>query len=267
MTRKVARTENFDFELSIHRDEFIRPPRPAQRNWLLNQVVREFSDDLHHLNQIARRFVSGADQPPDPPMVDRARGTLDDQQIMEDWQLPLMTAMAATVSASGGDVLEVGFGRGVSAAEIQRAGVRSHTIIEANPAIANRFEGWRADYRDRDIRLLVGRWQDVLESAGLFDAIFFHTYPLTEEEAIAYLSQSVTFAEHFFPHAARHLRPNGVFTYLSNEVDSLSRAHQRRLLQHFSAFSVSVVPLTLPHDVRDAWWADSMVVVAARAAG
>ena len=51
---------------------------------------------------------------------------------MEDWQTPLMKAMARHVTESHGDVLEVGFGRGVSAELIQRLGVASHTIVEPN---------------------------------------------------------------------------------------------------------------------------------------
>ena len=72
---------------------------------------------------------------------------------------------------------------------------------------------------------------------------------------------SATFAEHFFATAARLLREGGVFTYLSNEVDSLSRAHQRALFRHFSRLAASVVPLSVPADVKDTWWADTMVAV------
>ncbi len=77
------------------------------------------------------------------------------------------------------------------------------------------------------------------------------------------LARSVTFAAHFFPAAAEHLRPGGVFTYLTGEIDSLSRAHQRLLLERFSSFRVQRVALRVPDDVRDAWWADSMAVVEA----
>ncbi len=39
---------------------------------------------------------------------------------MEDWQTPLMQAMARHVTETHGDVLEIGFGRGVSAEFIQQ---------------------------------------------------------------------------------------------------------------------------------------------------
>jgi guanidinoacetate N-methyltransferase len=109
--------------------------------------------------------------------------------------------------------------------------------------------------------LVPGRWQDVIGELGEFDSIFFHTYALSEEESIDLLSESVTFAEHFFEEAARHLRPGGTFTYLTNEIDSLSRSHQRLIFTRFRSFRVELVQLELPEDVGDAWWADSMAVI------
>lgn len=258
MTRKIKRTRAFDLALDIKDDTFIRPPSDGQRHWLLNRALREAALDLEALDGLAARFVpGGARQLP----TDLRQAQLDDQQIMEDWQLPLMQAMARIVGRTGGDVLEIGFGRGVSATLIQQEGVRSHTIVECNDSIARRFEVWRAERPDRDIRLVHGLWQDVLPGLGHFDAIFFHTYALDEDEATDLVATSVTFADHFFETAAEHLVEGGVFTYLTNEIDSLSRAHQRRLFQHFTSFRLHLMRLEVPDDVQDAWWADSMAVI------
>jgi guanidinoacetate N-methyltransferase len=246
--------------LDIKDDGFIRPPNDAQRNWLLNRFMREVGDDLQALDTVAGRFVPGArrDLPDDLRTAD-----LSDEQIMEEWQLPLMQAMAAVAARSGGDVLEIGFGRGISAGLIQQHGVRSHTIIECNPSVLARLDRWRETLPDRDIRPVPGLWQDVIGSLGQFDSVFFHTYALDEDESVELLASSVTFAAHFFPMAAEHLRTGGVFTYLTNEIDTLGRAHQRLLFDHFSSFRLERVKLSLPTDVRDAWWADSMVVIEA----
>lgn len=260
MTRKIKRTRAYELQLELGDDAFIRPPHDAQRNWLLNRFMREAGDDLQALDAIARRFVPGGTR--DLP-ADMRQAALSDEQIMEDWQLPLMQAMAAIAARAGGDVLEIGFGRGVSAAMIQGHGVRSHTIVECNHSVIDRFHRWRATLPDRDIRVVPGLWQDVIGPLGEYDAVFFHTYALDEDEAIELVASSVTFAAHFFPVAAAHLRPGGVFTYLSNEIDSLSRAHQRLLFAHFRSVRMQQVALALPPDVRDAWWADSMVVVEA----
>ena len=76
--------------------------------------------------------------------------------------------------------------------------------------------------------------------------------------------ESVTFAEHFFATAARCLRPGGVFSYFTNEIDSFSRRHQRKLLEYFASLSLEVVRGLRPPPDSNYWWADSMVVVRAR---
>ena len=63
--------------------------------------------------------------------------------------------------------------------------------------------------------------------------------------------------------AAAHLRPGGTFTYLTNEIDSLGREHQRLLLEHFREIRLRRVSLSIPPNVRDAWWADSMIAISA----
>jgi guanidinoacetate N-methyltransferase len=146
---------------------------------------------------------------------------------------------------------------------VQALGVKSHTIIECNQDVARRFDEWRKAYSDRDIRLVPGKWQDVLDGLGLFDGIFFDTYPLSEQEFERYVLHDVTFAGHFFEPAARHLRDGGVFVYYSNEIDSVSRRHQRALFRHFQEVNFSVCrPLFPPNDC-NYWWADAMVVARA----
>jgi guanidinoacetate N-methyltransferase len=261
MTRHVRRHDDYELTLDIQNPDFIRPPRDAQRRWLLNRAMTEFMWDLDHLHRVASQMVPGTEG---TLGGDRTHGALSDAEIMEDWQIPVMEAMARIAGGTGGDVLEVGFGRGVSADMLQRHRVRSHTIVECNDSVVARFNTWRSAHEDRDIRLIVGRWQDTVEALGIYDSIFFHTYPLNADEMLEYVSRSVTFAEHFFATASSHLRDGGVFTYLTNEIDTLSRAHQRLLFQHFRKIEIEIVgPLAITHDSRDDLWGSSMVVVAA----
>ena len=260
MIRKLRRTNDLELTLQIKTDTFIAPPRESQRNWLLNKAMGEFVDDLGALNTLAQRFVPGVDA---VAIEERTNTVLSDDDIMEDWQIPLMRAMAQAATATHGDVLEIGFGRGVASDFIQACNVRSHTIVECNDSVVERFHTWRATHADRDIRLIHSRWQDATDQLGQYDGVFFHTYPLSEDEYNQTVMNSVTFAAHFFPTAAAHLREGGVFTYMTNEIDSFSRAHQRLVLSYFRSFELSVVPLPLPVDLRDTWWADSMVVIKA----
>jgi len=226
--------------------------------------MEEAADNLEQLDRIAATMVPGVERGLNDHLADVRHATLTEQQIMEDWQIPLMRAMARHVAASHGDVLEIGFGRGVSAQLIQEHGVRSHTIVEPSEhSISHYFAPWRARHAGCDIRLCPDRWQEVDDRLGLFDGVFFHAFPMNEQEFAEHMMQGVTFAEHAFGAMAAHLRPGGVFTYLTTEIDSLVREHQRRLLRHFREISLHVEPLKVPHDTRDLWWVDSMVVVRA----
>jgi 23S rRNA U2552 (ribose-2'-O)-methylase RlmE/FtsJ len=113
------------------------------------------------------------------------------------------------------------------------------------------------------VRLVHARWQEAASSLAPVDAILFDAYPQSEAEFSESVVESVTFAERFLPTAASLLRPGGVLTYYTNEIDSFSRRHQRLVLRHFSSVTISVVrDLAVPADC-NYWWADSMVVVAA----
>jgi guanidinoacetate N-methyltransferase len=262
MTRRIKRHPAFELVLEIRDEGFMRTPRERQRNWLLSRVMKETADELVALDEQAKRFIAGGEQPIE--MTDRRAAALAQQDIMEDWQIPIMQAMAEQVCRPGGDVLEIGFGRGVASGMIQDLAVGSHTIIECNPHVVASFGEWRGAYPGRDIRIVEGMWQDVIDGLGEFDGIFFHTYPLDDQEYVEQVAQSVTFAEHFFDTAAAHLRAGGAFTYLSNEADSLSRAHQRALLSRFSSFQIGLVSeLEIPQESRDSHWSQQMVVVRA----
>ena len=143
---------------------------------------------------------------------------------------------------------------------MEAMGARSHTIIECNEDVLRQFEQWKKNYPGSDIRIVFGKWQDVIDDLGEFDGIFFDTYPNSVEEFNEYVINSVTFGEHFFEAASRHLRKGGVFSYYSNEIDSVARRHQRSLFKYFSEISFSVCHPLFPPEDCNYWWADSMIV-------
>jgi len=52
--------------------------------------------------------------------------------VMSAWEEPIMVKHAEIVTKNGGDILEFGFGMGISATHIQSHDINSHTIIEIN---------------------------------------------------------------------------------------------------------------------------------------
>ena len=268
------KTPRFDVVLQIHDDGFAKAPTEFQRQWTLRRALREFADDLNHADVIMRRFVPGEERAPirdqwecSPIRRDESALIIQDQQVMQTWEEPLMRALAASVAAPDKDVLEIGFGIGVSASFIQEFGARSYTVVECNRGVIDEFEAWRKRFPDADIRLVAGMWQNVADQLATYDGILFDTYPLSQDE---YERNEVggtayTHAAEFFGLARSKLRKGGVFTYFSCEVDSLSRGHQRALLQHFDEVSVRVVRDLEPPPGCQYWWSDSMAVVSAKA--
>lgn len=260
--RRLSRTADYQITLEITNDDFIATPKPSQRSRVVVTRLGELATELDQLHHAAQSFVAGGAP---EEIVERSRARLSADHIMEDWQAPIMAAMARAVTHNQGDVLEIGFGRGVAAGFVQDHMPASHTLIECNPAvIEDFFSPWKASHPGRDIRMVEGLWEETLDGLARFDGILFHTYPLSSVEYIERVQKSVTFAAHFFEHAAAHLKPGGRFTYLTMEEDSLSRAHQRALLTHFASFTVSRIDgLAVPDDTRDAHWSHSMVLVEA----
>lgn len=262
--RRVRRAKGYEIQLDIKEDTFINPPRALQRSAVVNRALKEFASDIEALDEQTKHFVSGYIDREVREINDRTHTKLEAHEIMEDWQIPLMQLMADVICETKGDILEVGFGRGISSDMIQEHQVKSHTIIECNEqVIEDYFYEWKENFNNQNIFIIKGLWQDTIDTLGHYDGIFFHTYPLNQEEYMKYVQESITFAEHFFPYASNHLKPGGAFTYFSNEIDSLSREHQRLLLKHFSSFNIQKVALNMPEDVRDLWWANEMVVVKA----
>ena len=264
--------EKFRTELKSKPDDFAAAPTPFQQEWMLRRALREFTDDMEHLDGMLPGFVSGEERRPitddwrnSLAALDAAELSIQDQQVMQAWEHPLMERLAQIAGQSHGDVLEVGFGMGISATYLQAVGVRSYTVIECNDAVVENCEKWRASYPDSDIRIVKGMWQDVKDQLDEYDGILFDTYPVSQAE---YLRNEVngtayTHAGEFFPIAADILRPGGVFTYFTCEIETLSRGHQRLLLDYFDSFKLGVVRGLEPPEGCQYWWADSMAVVEA----
>jgi guanidinoacetate N-methyltransferase len=183
---------------------------------------------------------------------------------MQEWEHPLLRMLAERAAAGGGDLLEVGFGTGVSATQVQHSGVRSHTIIEVDDRAADRCEMWRRQWPGRDIRIERGKWQEVIGGLGRYDAVLYDVYPTDHRGFVRTLgSTAAVFAAEFFGHARAHLRCGGVLAYYTNEIDSLGRGHQRALLENFSSFTVELCRSLHPPSDCTYWWAPTMAVVIA----
>ena len=111
----------------------------------------------------------------------------EDREVMMDWEDELMSASAAYVTENGGDILEIGFGMGISAGYIQSHSISSHTIIENHPQIIPRAQEWAAD--KPNVTIITGSWYDNLSNLGTYDGVFHDTYG---DDEITYFSSSLS---------------------------------------------------------------------------
>ena len=107
----------------------------------------------------------------------------DKHQVMMSWEKPYMQACIDELQPHG-DVLEVGFGMGYSANQIQKYKPTSHTIIEMDDNVITRAKldlGFHPTlgYYD-NVKWIHGTWQKELRNLGTFDYIFFDDYPLID---------------------------------------------------------------------------------------
>ncbi len=145
--------------------------------------------------------------------------------VMEDWETPYMKSLAKIATSKGGIILEVGYGMGISAGFIQKASIEKHIIIEANHLVAEKSHEF-SKKAPHPVEILEGLWEELIKKIPneSIDGILFDTYPLSELEI---------HKNHFnFLKAAfKKLKPGGVFTYYSDEIDSFHPTHIQKLTE------------------------------------
>ena len=120
--------------------------------------------------------------------LDDLEAWVDEWTIMHEWETDLMEKHAKFVCERGGDILEIGFGMGISAGFIQDEEPTSHTIIELHPQIAEKAREWAAD--KPNVTIIEGDWLEVLPTLmegtiqitpKKFDGFFFDPYGFWSE--------------------------------------------------------------------------------------
>ncbi|KAL9348922.1 hypothetical protein Peur_060288 [Populus x canadensis] len=127
----------------------------------------------------------------------------DSKAIMMAWEKPLMEAHAKAVCSGGGHILNIGFGMGLVDTAIQQYNPAMHTIVEAHPEVYERMirNGWG---EKDNVKILFGRWQDVLSQLGTYDGIFFDTYGEYYEDL-----------REFHQHLPALLKPGGIYSFFN----------------------------------------------------
>ncbi|KAJ8773300.1 hypothetical protein K2173_028477 [Erythroxylum novogranatense] len=127
----------------------------------------------------------------------------ESKAIMMAWERPLMEAHAKAVCSGSGHILNIGFGMGLVDAAIQKYGPVSHTIVEAHPEVYEKMI--RCGWGEKDnVKIVFGRWQDVLSQLETYDGIFFDTYGEYYEDL-----------REFHKHLPKLLKPGGIYSFFN----------------------------------------------------
>ena len=95
-------------------------------------------------------------------------------QVMMTWEDSIMKASADYVCEGDGDILEIGFGMGISADYIQANSISSHTIVENHPQMIVKAKAWAVG--KSNVTIIEGDWYDVKDSLSTYDGIFYDTW-------------------------------------------------------------------------------------------
>ena len=120
--------------------------------------------------------------------------------VMMSWETDLMKQHAKRVTQNRGDILEIGFGMGISAQFIQDFGCVSHTIVESHPEILKKLHEWAKD--KLNVKIIEGDWfvvQDIL-CQFQYDGIFYDADCRNMNKFRKVIVDKV-------------LKPKGIFTY------------------------------------------------------
>ncbi len=105
-------------------------------------------------------------------------------QVMMEWEDDYMKACVNELKIGRNDnVLEIGFGMGLSATAIQEKSPKSHTIIECDEDIIQQIEKWKRKIKTDNVVVIENTWQNVLLekkelSSNQYDCVFFDDFPL-----------------------------------------------------------------------------------------
>ncbi|KAK7352468.1 hypothetical protein VNO80_17890 [Phaseolus coccineus] len=171
----------------------------------------------------------------------------ESKAVMMAWEKPLMEAHAKAVCSGGGHVLNIGFGMGLVDSAIQQYAPASHTIIEAHPEVYQRMlrSGWG---QKENVKIVFGRWQDVLSQLETYDGIFFDTYGEYYEDL-----------REFHQHLPALLKPGGIYSFFnglcgSNAFFHVVYCHLVSLELENLGYSTQLIPLPVKDCLGEEVW-------------
>ncbi|GAB4839338.1 hypothetical protein Ancab_028865 [Ancistrocladus abbreviatus] len=210
----------------------------VQAELILGTIARKANNDGDHSGDYLEDRVTFSE---DKLMDSHSKA------IMMAWEKPLMEAHAKAVCSGGGHVLNVGFGMGLVDTAIQQYSPVRHTIIEAHPEVYDRMirTGWG---EKENVKILFGRWQDVIPQLDSYDGIFFDTYGEYYEDL-----------REFHQHLPTLLKPGGIYSFFNglcgdNAFFHVVYCHLVSLELENLGYSTQLIPLPVKDCLAEDVW-------------
>jgi spermidine synthase len=111
--------------------------------------------------------------------------------VMDRVETPLMKRFAEIVTQNGGDILEVGFGMGISADFIYNSNIKSYTCIEINSEIYKKALNWAEG--KSNVKIILGDWIEIIPTLNTkYDGIFMDTFEYSNYEKFESYCESIS---------------------------------------------------------------------------
>ena len=147
-------------------------------------------------------------------------------EVMMDWEHPIMSASAAYVTQNGGDILEVGFGMGISAGYMHSHSISSYTIVENHPQIIPKVVEWASG--KSNVTIVSQSWEDVNSNLGRFDGIFYDIFADSTSD------------EYFSASLSNVVKPETKCTFFSGGmVDNISNFPYLSFVKSFQEININ----------------------------
>lgn len=164
---------------------------------------------------------------------------IGDEYVMHEWERPLIRRMVEDLKLTPDDqLLEIGFGMGISASILQEFGPASHTIVEPHPQVLVQAERWKG--ARANIQLHSGYWQQLDIGPQRYSAIFFDPFAddmaTVDDENLRFLK-----------FAAQSLLGDGGRLALFCIRPLLPLEYQRVMFEHYRRVEISSVQVA-PRD-------------------
>jgi hypothetical protein len=109
-------------------------------------------------------------------------------QVMMEWERPYMEESIKQLNPFG-KVLEIGFGLGYTATKLcSFVNVTEYNVIECTPTVWDKFFKFKSEQLilrpELKVNLIKGRWEDVLQTIGIYDCIYFDDYILSQSNQV-----------------------------------------------------------------------------------